>query len=106
MSEGFVPVLDEAELKDGGTKLVSVAGKQILLVKQSGKVYGVQNRCPHMGCSLANGALNGFILTCACHGWSFDVRSGEYQRAKSIKLATYECMVSDGKIYVKLHEHV
>jgi 3-phenylpropionate/trans-cinnamate dioxygenase ferredoxin subunit len=103
MREGdFVPAISDAELKDGSMKLVNVAGRGILLARYAGQVYGVSNRCPHMGCSLANGTLKDYIVTCPCHGWSFDVRTGEYQKAKQIKLITYECKIQDGKIYVKL----
>ncbi|MEJ5328060.1 MAG: Rieske (2Fe-2S) protein [Candidatus Bathyarchaeia archaeon] len=103
MHEGdFVPAISEAELKAGSMKLVNVAGRNILLARYGDQVYGVSNRCPHMGCSLANGTLKDYIVTCPCHGWSFDVRTGEYQKAKQIKLITYECKIQDGKIYVKL----
>ncbi|MEM3000041.1 MAG: Rieske (2Fe-2S) protein [Candidatus Bathyarchaeia archaeon] len=100
--EDFVPVISEGELKEGSMKLVNVVGRSILLARQRGQVYGVSNRCPHMGCSLANGTLKEYIITCPCHGWSFDIRTGEYQKAKQLKLMTYECKIQEGKIYVKL----
>lgn len=98
----FVPAIGEDELKDGLMKLVNVAGRGILLARHGDQVYGVSNRCPHMGCSLANGTLKEYIITCPCHGWSFDIRNGEYQTAKEIKLMTYECKIQDGKIHVRL----
>lgn len=100
--DDFVPAIGEGELKEGSMKLVNVAGRSILLARQNGQVYGVSNRCPHMGCSLANGTLKEYIVTCPCHGWSFDIRTGEYQKAKQIKLMTYECKIQEGKIHVKL----
>lgn len=100
--DDFVPAISEGELKEGSMKLVNVAGKSILLARRHGQVYGISNRCPHMGCSLANGTLREYIITCPCHGWSFDIRTGEYQKAKQIKLMIYECKIQEGKIYVKL----
>lgn len=100
--DDFVPAISEAELKDGSMKLVNVASRSILLARYADQVCGVSNRCPHMGCSLANGILKEYIVTCPCHGWSFDIRTGEYQKAKQIKLMTYECKIQDGKIHVKL----
>ena len=100
--DAFVPSVSADELKAGSTKLVTVAGRSILLARHGDQVYGVSNRCPHMGCSLANGELKGYVVTCPCHGWSFDIRNGQYQKAKTIKLMTYKCKIQDGKIHIKL----
>jgi nitrite reductase/ring-hydroxylating ferredoxin subunit len=103
MSEDdFVFALDENELKEDTMKLVKVAGQSILLAKQAGKVFGVSNKCPHMGCSLANGKLNEYVVTCPCHGWRFDIRNGQYLAAKHINLTCYECKIENGKIHVKI----
>ena len=102
----FVPAIGEDELKAGTMKLVTVAGRSILLARYGDQFYGVSNRCPHMGCSLANGELKEYIVTCPCHGWRFDIRNGQYQAAKAIKLMTYECKIQDGKIHIKLRDDV
>lgn len=107
MSEdSFVFVANGNDLKDGSMKLYNVAGKNILLARFGDQIYGVSNRCPHMGCSLANGKLNGYIVTCPCHGWSFDVRTGQHQRSTAITLQVYQCKLQDGKIYVSLPDSV
>jgi UDP-MurNAc hydroxylase len=37
----------------------------------------VQRRCPHMGGDLTRfGSIDGSTLTCAVHGWRFDLRTG------------------------------
>jgi nitrite reductase/ring-hydroxylating ferredoxin subunit len=43
-------------------------------------MYAFDYTCTHMGCSLANGALVGTTVTCACHGSQFDVTSGAVLR--------------------------
>jgi len=107
MSEdSFVPAANENDLKDGSMKLYNVSGRSILLARRGDQVYGVSNRCPHMGCSLSNGRLNEYILTCPCHGWSFDIRNGQYQRSKDITLQTYKCKIQNGKIYISLPDEV
>jgi nitrite reductase/ring-hydroxylating ferredoxin subunit len=42
--------------------------------------YAFEDACTHMGCSLANGELDGTVVTCACHGSQFDVTSGAVLR--------------------------
>ena len=102
--DDFVVALDENELKDDSMKLVKVAGQSILLAKYTGQVFGVSNKCPHMGCSLANWKINEYIITCPCHGWRFDIRNGQYLNAKQIKLTFYECKIEKGKVHVKIIE--
>jgi len=107
MGDGdFIPAIDDAQVPDGSMKAVNLAGRNILLAKVKGQVFGVGNRCPHMGCSLANGSLKDYLVTCPCHGWSFDVRDGVYQRAKSIQLITFDCKIENGKIFVKILDDI
>jgi 3-phenylpropionate/trans-cinnamate dioxygenase ferredoxin subunit len=103
MSEDdFVPSINENEINDGAMKLVNVVGRAILLVRVGSQVFGVSNRCPHLGCSLSNGTLKEYTVTCPCHGWSFDVRNGQYLKSKEVTLLTYECKIQDGKVQVKI----
>ncbi len=99
---GFYASIKERELGEGKTHPVHIRGNQILLVKVGGEVYGVLNRCPHMGCQLQSGVLSGYILTCPCHGWKFDVRSGQYTENALTALAIYRCKVENGKIWVEV----
>jgi len=100
--DNFIVALDENDLKEDSMRLVKVAGQSILLAKHANQVFGVSNQCPHMGCSLANGKLKEYIVTCPCHGWSFDIRNGQYLTANQIKLTCYECKIENGKIHVKI----
>lgn len=100
----FVPVLDENALEEGSMKLVNVEGIPVLLAKVSGKIFAVDNRCPHQSCSLSNGSLEGNVVICPCHGWRFDLTTGEYEEAEEITLTKYEWKTESGKIWVKVQE--
>ena len=100
--DNFIPALDETELKDGTMKLVNVAGKEILLVRINNEVFGVSHICPCRKCDLSKGKLEGYIITCPCHGWKFDVRTGEYLGTKENLLITYKGKIEKGKIYVEI----
>lgn len=104
--EGFVPSVKESEIKEGQMKLVHVAGRSILLVRRGGEVFGVSNRCPHMGCSLERGILRDYLVMCPCHGWKFDVRNGQYEETREITLVSYRCKIQNGKVYVELTDDV
>lgn len=100
----FVPVLDEDALEEGSMKLVSVDGVPVLLVKVFGRIFAIDNRCPHMSCGLSGGSLDGYVIICPCHNWRFDLRTGEYEELKDVKLTNYEWKTESGKIWVKTED--
>ena len=100
----FVPVLGEKELQESAMKLVKVDVTPVLLVKVSGQIFAIDNRCPHMGCGFSGGSVDGYMLICPCHDWRFDLRTGEYEDNKDMKLTFYEWKIKAGKIYVKVEE--
>jgi 3-phenylpropionate/trans-cinnamate dioxygenase ferredoxin subunit len=102
--EGFIPVMDEKELQEGKMKLARVEGTPILFIKQNGRIYVIDDRCPHMGCGFSGGSLDGNIIICPCHDWRFNLETGEYEEMPSYVLVTYPFKVEAGKIWVKLEE--
>jgi 3-phenylpropionate/trans-cinnamate dioxygenase ferredoxin subunit len=55
-----------------------------------------------MACPLEGGKLEGATLTCPCHDWRFDVRSGEFLDAPELRITTFATKVEDGKVLVEL----
>ena len=102
--DGFVPVLEEKELKEGEMKLISVEGTPVLFIKQSGKIFVIDNRCPHQSCGFSGGTLDGTVIVCPCHDWRFDLKTGEYEDGPSMKLISYKWKIKAGKIWVNLDE--
>lgn len=78
------------------------SGLPVLLVRRGAEVFALENRCPHMGCPLTSGRLDGDILQCPCHDWRFDVRTGRFLDAPELGLKAYAAEVKDGKIFVRL----
>ncbi|MGA3060415.1 MAG: Rieske (2Fe-2S) protein [Candidatus Bathyarchaeia archaeon] len=102
--DDFFPALEENELQEGTMKLVSIDGSPVLLIKQGGQVFAIDNRCPHMGCCFSGGTLDGNVIICPCHDWRFNLKTGEYEDQPSIKLKMYDWKIESGKIWVKLEE--
>jgi nitrite reductase/ring-hydroxylating ferredoxin subunit len=102
--DGFVPVLVEQELGEGKMKCLSVEGSTVLFIKQQGKIFVIDNRCPHQGCGFSGGTLDGFVIVCPCHDWRFNLETAEYEEEPGFKLTKYEWKIKSGKILVKLEE--
>jgi 3-phenylpropionate/trans-cinnamate dioxygenase ferredoxin subunit len=76
----FVPVAKTAEVADGTMKEVKVQGHNLLIASVGGKYYAADNRCLHLGGNLAQGKLEGTVVTCPLHGSQFDLRDGHVVR--------------------------
>jgi nitrite reductase/ring-hydroxylating ferredoxin subunit len=72
----FVPAGNLAELKAKGRLVVHGGHRPILVIYDRGRVFALDNRCPHMGFPLERGSLEDGILTCHWHHARFDLESG------------------------------
>ena len=64
------------ELKIKGQLVVHGGHRPILVVYGRGRVFALDNRCPHMGFPLERGSVEDGILTCHWHHARFDLESG------------------------------
>ena len=69
--------------------LVRPEGKEIALFYVEGRVYAIDNKCPHAGSSLCNGKLDGFVVQCPAHGMRFDLRTGEMPGNPGMHVRSY-----------------
>jgi len=70
--DGFVLAISEGELQNGLMKAIRLNGIPVLIIKQNGKIYVIDDRCPHMGCKFSGGSLDGDVVVCPCHDWRFN----------------------------------
>ena len=64
------------ELKSKGPLVVRGAHRPILIIEDQGRIFALDNRCPHMGFPLDRGSIEDGILTCHWHHARFDLASG------------------------------
>jgi len=101
------------EIPPGGRKIVTVAGRSIGIFNVNGEFFALRNRCPHQGGPLCEGLLWGMlsarvpgeleytrageILTCAWHGWEFDIRTGQsWCEPERLRVRRYDVRVEPG----------
>ena len=63
----FVRAGSLAELKAKGRLVVHGRHSPILVIYDGGRVFALDNRCPHMGFPLDRGSVEDGILTCHWH---------------------------------------
>jgi nitrite reductase/ring-hydroxylating ferredoxin subunit len=107
-----------SEIPAGGNKVVTVAGREIVVFHINGEFFALLNRCPHEGAPLAKAACVallqsdepghykrsrvGELLRCAWHGWEFDVRTGQsYFDPAHTRVRSYPVAVEPGETLAK-----
>ena len=98
----FIKCAEVAELPEEGVIAVNVAGQSIALAKSNGKIFAVDNRCPHMGYPLNRGSVQDGILICHWHHAMFDLASGCTFHPFADDVQAYPIDVRDGSVYVNV----
>jgi chlorite dismutase/nitrite reductase/ring-hydroxylating ferredoxin subunit len=98
---GWTPVASLEEMADGRAKVVYAGGEQIVLFHAGGTIYAVANRCSHANGPLAEGTLDGTIVTCPYHGSQFDLTTGRPLCGPASRpLTRFEVRIEAGQVYL------
>ena len=76
----FVEVGRLKDFKNGTKKRVNVGGRELLLAMVDGKLYAMEDICPHLEGHLSKGKLKGTVIQCPLHGTQYDLRDGKVVR--------------------------
>ena len=98
----WIYVTDESDLSDGKMMPVYPLGVHVLLAKVDNLIYALSGKCVHMACPLYTGTLEGNILTCPCHDWRYNIKTGEFLDATELRLETYQMKSENGKLFIML----
>lgn len=93
----YVKIDGAAQLEDGGKLKATAMGKTLMLTKIDGAYYALDNKCPHMGGSLADGDLVDGNIVCPRHGAAFDIKTGK--SVHGAKMAFVKIKVGDATAY-------
>jgi len=96
----FVPVAATGDIPAGQARAYVVGDREIAIFNVDGALYAIENSCPHQGGPLADGFIDGPIVTCPWHAWCFDVRTGEMTLAGFTTVDTFEVQVEGATISV------
>jgi nitrite reductase/ring-hydroxylating ferredoxin subunit len=72
-----VTVAKTTDIKPGELAVFDLEGVRIAIANADGRFFAIDDTCTHEQCSLAEGTLDGTVVTCPCHGAQFDVTTGE-----------------------------
>ena len=100
MAEHFQAVARADEIEPGTLACVRVGEQEIAIARIGDEFYATQGHCLHLRGPLGEGRVEDHVLTCPWHGWQYDLRTGENEFDRAIRLQTYEVRVEDGEVKV------
>jgi carbazole 1,9a-dioxygenase terminal dioxygenase component len=100
LRDHWYPAFFSHELSDGGTRSETLLGERIFFKRAQGRVYAIEDRCPHRGVAFSARpeCYSTNTVTCWFHGFTFDVRDG-----KLVQVLTEPGCSLVGKVSVKAY---
>ena len=83
-----------------GKWLLLADGREVAIFQKTGKLYAIDNICPHEGGPLGEGALDGDLVACPWHGWQFDIKTGQGINAWGENVKSYPVEIENGNIFL------
>ena len=96
----FITAARASDLRPGEGKLVVVRDKPMALFNVNGEFCAINYICPHMGGPLGEGKLDGTVVSCPWHGWTFDVRTGLADHPGGHSVSAYEVVVEGDEVKI------
>src|SRR3977135_2492163 len=98
----FVRVAKATDIAPGQIREIRLEGMTIAVANVEGQFHAISNTCLHRGGPLGQGSLQGNVVTCPWHGWSFDVTSGKVHHSQTVGVACYPVELRDDGLYVDI----
>ncbi len=97
----FITVALVGAIPEGTGAAFPVGDKLVAVFNLGNGLYqAINDLCPHMGASLADGAVENGIVTCPWHAWRFRVGDGTWCDNPRIKTESFEVRVVGEEIQV------
>jgi nitrite reductase/ring-hydroxylating ferredoxin subunit/uncharacterized membrane protein len=97
----WTPVLGEDELEAGKLVRAQADGVAVLLIEAGDRLYALDDRCSHRGCSLQEGELRGDTVVCPCHGSTFRLDGSIAKGPATSPQPRFDVRRSGGRIEIR-----
>lgn len=96
----FVSVAPVGSIPEGEGRAFPVQGRMVAVFCVNGAYHAIDDFCPHMGASLAEGCVEEGVVACPWHAWRFRVLDGTWCDNPKIKIDAFDVRIQDGMIQV------
>jgi nitrite reductase/ring-hydroxylating ferredoxin subunit len=87
----------------GSGKAFTVATRRLAFFNINGRIFAIDDVCPHEGALLSEGVLDGTTIICPWHNAEFDVTCGKVLCPPAVEdVKSYPVFVNNGSIEVEI----
>ena len=90
-----------SDIPPGTGKSLEVNGKKVAVFNVGGKFEAIDDTCIHRGGPLGEGSLDGVIVTCPWHHWTYEVTTGKCLTKPGAAVPKYPVKVEGDDIVVE-----
>jgi nitrite reductase (NADH) small subunit/3-phenylpropionate/trans-cinnamate dioxygenase ferredoxin subunit len=101
VTEDFIRIGRVGEFGGARGRAVRAGDAVVAVFKVGDRFHVIQDRCPHMGASLADGRIVDGRVECHWHHWSFDLESGRSSEREWACAAVWEVLVRGDELFVR-----
>ena len=83
-------------------RIFEVDGFEIAVWNVDGNYYAYRNVCPHRGGPVGEGDVDGKIVTCPWHGWSYDITTGISTVNATTHLVACDLKIEGEELFVRV----
>jgi nitrite reductase/ring-hydroxylating ferredoxin subunit len=95
----------EKAIPEAGIRRATVDGKKVSIIRYREKLWAVNDQCPHMKASLAQGKINGFgEIICPLHHYRFNLSNGQESDNRCDDMEVYAIETREDGIYLGMYE--
>jgi nitrite reductase/ring-hydroxylating ferredoxin subunit len=96
----YVTVAQVGAVAQGTGRAFAIQGQVIALFNEGGRYFAIDDVCPHMGASLAEGYVEDGVVACPWHAWRFRICDGTWCDNPKVKIASFPVRVVGDRIQV------
>jgi nitrite reductase (NADH) small subunit len=100
----WIRVGDAAAWVKGRGRRVDVAGQPVAVFWDGASWTALDDTCPHMGASLADGRLFGGEIQCSWHEWRYDRATGRCPVRSWAQVRVHPVRIEGGGVWVRRPE--
>ena len=104
MDPAWIRVGDLALWVKGRGRKVDVEGQPIAVFWDGASWTALDDTCPHMGASLADGRLFGGELQCSWHEWRYDRTTGQCPLRPWARVRIHDVRIETGGVWIRRPE--
>jgi nitrite reductase/ring-hydroxylating ferredoxin subunit/uncharacterized membrane protein len=98
----WTDVMDSESLPEGTARRVEVSGTDVMIYRETERLYALANRCSHRGGPLHKGRIEGGEVRCPWHLSTFSLEDGSVIRGPATApQPVLEARISEGKVQVR-----